>query len=117
MNRAKIGIIGAGNLGIRHLQALALLKETCQITVMDINREALRKAEIVFKGTQGAWKHEACFVSGIRFMISSIGITMRNLAITPQSSIICVRLKIILMMTAAAGLRLYLINSVMPSSL
>ncbi len=47
MNRAKIGIIGAGNLGIRHLQALALLKETCQITVMDINREALRKAEIV----------------------------------------------------------------------
>ena len=46
MNRAKIGIIGAGNLGIRHLQALALLKEACQITVMDINREALRKAEM-----------------------------------------------------------------------
>jgi hypothetical protein len=63
------------------------------------------------------WRPLQLSVSGIRFMISSIGITMRNLAITPQSSIICVRLKIILMMTAAAGLRLYLINSVMPSSL
>lgn len=76
MNRAKIGIIGAGNLGIRHLQALALLKEACQITVMDINREALRKAEIVFKGTQGAWKHEACFVSGIRFMPAAMDIVI-----------------------------------------
>ena len=76
MKRAKIGIIGAGNLGIRHLQALTLLKEACQITVMDVNPKALRKAEPIFKETPGAQKHEAHFVPGISSMPTAMDIVI-----------------------------------------
>ena len=57
MEKRQIGIIGAGSLGSRHLQALAASREAWQITVVDVNREALQKAEMIFKGTKGAEKH------------------------------------------------------------
>lgn len=62
MEKRQIGIIGAGNLGIRHLQAIALLEESCRITVMDIREEALQKAETAFRETGGADRHNVCFV-------------------------------------------------------
>lgn len=68
MEKRQIGIIGAGNLGARHLQALALSVEAYRITVMDVNEEALKKAETIFKGTDGAAKHVICFVTEIASM-------------------------------------------------
>lgn len=68
MERRQIGMIGAGNLGARHLQAFALAKEAYQITVMDVSREALKRAEEIFAGTKGSEKHETRFVSGIADM-------------------------------------------------
>lgn len=68
MRKRQIGIIGTGNLGIRHLQAMALLKESCRITVMDINKEALLRAEAVWRETEGADRHDIHFVSEIASM-------------------------------------------------
>lgn len=68
MEMRRIGIIGVGNLGTRHLQALALSEEAYQITVTDVRKEALAKAESVFTGTEGAAKHEVRFVTSIAAM-------------------------------------------------
>lgn len=76
MEMRQIGIIGAGNLGARHLQALALAREAWQITVMDVNEEALHKAEGIFRGTDGAEKHEVRFVTAIPCMPKAMDVVV-----------------------------------------
>lgn len=68
MKKRQIGIIGTGNLGIRHLQAVALLKESCRINVMDISKEALQNAKAVWRETEGAKNHEISFVTEMASM-------------------------------------------------
>lgn len=41
----KILIIGAGRMGIRHLQGVLSLKETEEVTILDINKNALNNAQ------------------------------------------------------------------------
>jgi len=45
MNKIKIAVIGAGNIGSRHLQALANLKYEAEIYVVDPDKKALSTAK------------------------------------------------------------------------
>lgn len=58
-------LIGAGNLGSRHLQGLALVKFKLKIFVVDISNSNLKLAKERFKLIDKKGKHEAVFVNSI----------------------------------------------------
>lgn len=47
--REKIVLIGAGNIGLRYLQALCLTEKSYRIYVVDLSERALKNAEEIFK--------------------------------------------------------------------
>jgi hypothetical protein len=49
----RLAVIGAGQLGVRHLQALALLDRAAEIFVVDPRSEALRHAREQFNAVEG----------------------------------------------------------------
>lgn len=56
-----IAVIGAGQLGSRHLQALALLKQEVNIQVIDSSDDSLRTAEQRFKEVNSSFKGTVSF--------------------------------------------------------
>jgi siroheme synthase (precorrin-2 oxidase/ferrochelatase) len=55
-------VIGAGQLGSRHLQALKTLPYACQITVVDPSAQSLKVAEARYNEVQTEVSHEAKFL-------------------------------------------------------
>lgn len=53
MNKKNVCIIGAGQLGSRHLQALKSVRDDLNITVVDPSESSLRLAKERFEGVQG----------------------------------------------------------------
>ena len=62
----KILLIGAGQLGSRHLQALALLKQSCAIIVVDTNENSLKIAKLRFEEIKGSEKHKVSYQTEIK---------------------------------------------------
>lgn len=58
-------IIGAGQLGSRHLQALALLESPIKINVVDPSQENLLMAKKRFEQINGYYKHSTSYFSSI----------------------------------------------------
>lgn len=54
----KVVVIGAGNIGSRHLQALANVKECLEIYVVEPNVEAMDLSEARFLQIDGCFKHK-----------------------------------------------------------
>lgn len=65
MERKKIVIIGAGQLGSRHLQALALLNDTAEINVVDPSLEGREIAQQRFEQIEGHKKHVLKYYSSL----------------------------------------------------
>jgi len=63
--RRNILIIGAGQIGSRHLQALALLKEPCYLYLVDPNEANLLTARQRFESVAGYERHQTSFCSSI----------------------------------------------------
>lgn len=63
MSMIKIAIIGAGQLGSRHLQALNLVQTNLDITVIDPNQESLNTAKSRFEASVGQVKHQITYQS------------------------------------------------------
>ena len=61
----KIAIIGAGQLGSRHLQALALLEVPTQIYVIDPSENGLELAHNRFAQVEGHQRHELVLLSSL----------------------------------------------------
>lgn len=65
MSRKNIIIIGAGQLGSRHLQALALLEEACSIYVVDPSSKGREEAKKRFSQVEGHQRHVVKFISSL----------------------------------------------------
>jgi predicted CoA-binding protein len=65
MERKRIAILGAGQLGSRHLQALALLDETTEIYVVDPSSEGREIAQQRFEQIEGHQKHDLKLYSSL----------------------------------------------------
>lgn len=78
----KIILIGAGNLGSRHLQGLALVKFKLKIFVIDISNSNLKLAKERFELVNNKVKHEAVFENSI----NQISETSFEIAIIATSS-------------------------------
>lgn len=61
----KIAIIGAGQLGSRHLQALNLINKKLDITVIDPNAESLEVARSRFDSSKGNFPHEIAYQQSV----------------------------------------------------
>ncbi len=61
----KIALIGAGQLGSRHLQALALLEVPAQISVIDPSESGLELARERFAQVEGHQRHELVLLSSL----------------------------------------------------
>ena len=59
--RYSIGVIGAGELGSRHLQAIALVKEPLDVYVIDPNPQSLETAKSRWEEVAGDSKHNVYF--------------------------------------------------------
>ena len=59
--KKNIVIVGAGQLGSRHLQAIALLKEPCVINVIDTSTTSLDIAQLRFEEVNGHENHTISF--------------------------------------------------------
>lgn len=57
MRVKRIVILGCGQLGSRHLQGLALIKESLDIFAIDPSKESLETARVRFEEIQGSDKH------------------------------------------------------------
>jgi predicted dehydrogenase len=71
-----IVLIGAGQLGSRHLQALALLKMQVAIQVIDLSQESLQIAETRFKEVSDNFKGTISFHTSISAINSTIDIAI-----------------------------------------
>lgn len=65
MQLKKILVIGAGNIGSRHLQGLAKVKKSLEITVVDPFEESLRVAEQRFEQIPSHTKHKVSFLQKV----------------------------------------------------
>lgn len=72
----KVAIVGAGNLGVRHLQALSQSKYELEITVFDINNERLGEAEKLYKEVDINKINELRYVNDIKSIPSEIDIVI-----------------------------------------
>lgn len=61
----RICIIGAGNIGSRHLQALALSKYKLNIFIVDCLESSLEKAKRIFEETNGCENHKVQYLYSI----------------------------------------------------
>ena len=68
----RIAIIGAGQLGSRHLQALAVSKHLLDIQVMDTSEESLKIAESRFNEVAKDFKGKISFVKSIDLLEKEI---------------------------------------------
>jgi predicted dehydrogenase len=64
--KKKIAVIGAGQLGSRHLQSLALLKEPSTIIVVDPMEQARQIAQEKFKNVKVNAQHRLLFYSDLK---------------------------------------------------
>jgi hypothetical protein len=62
----KIGIIGAGQLGSRHLQSIALVDQPVIIYVADISGDSLKIAEQRFNEVNSRFGHKAVYTNSIK---------------------------------------------------
>lgn len=89
--RRSILIIGAGQIGSRHLQALALLKEPCYFYLVDPNETNLLTARQRFESVAGYDRHQTSLCSSIqklssdKFDLAIIATTADNRAQVIQS--------------------------------
>ena len=63
--RKNILLIGAGQLGSRHLQALALMKKPCNIFVVDPNSDSISTTNQRFESINGHQRHKLHYCDGI----------------------------------------------------
>lgn len=63
----KIAIIGVGQLGSRHLQALNLINKKLDITVVDSSQESLDIARSRFEASVGSQKHDVVYQKSLQF--------------------------------------------------
>ncbi|HEY0031080.1 MAG TPA: Gfo/Idh/MocA family oxidoreductase [Bacteroidia bacterium] len=71
-----IALIGAGQLGSRHLQALALLKQQVSIQVIDPSADSLKTAELRFKEVSNNFKGKISFHTEIAALEKNIEIAV-----------------------------------------
>jgi len=71
-----VAIIGAGQLGSRHLQALANVDTSLTIYVADINNESLSTARSRFDEVKGTCSHEVYYINEISALPSSLDIVI-----------------------------------------
>ncbi len=64
--KRSILLIGAGQLGSRHLQALALFESSCEIYVIDPFQTSLNIAKTRFEEVKGFEKHRITYISTIQ---------------------------------------------------
>lgn len=84
MAKKSILLIGAGQLGSRHLQALALIKESCEIYLIDPSEQSLKLARQRFEQIEGFQRHQLKQVASL----DGIGIDELDLAIVATNSAI-----------------------------
>jgi predicted dehydrogenase len=65
LEERKIALIGAGELGSRHLQALALLDNPCRIYVIDPVEKSLEIADKRFAEVEGCQRHKLYLISAL----------------------------------------------------
>lgn len=71
-----ITLIGAGQLGSRHLQALAQVKQAISIQVIDSSIDSLKVAEARFKEVSGNFKGNISFHTDISYLEKEIDIAI-----------------------------------------
>lgn len=84
MAKKNILITGAGQLGSRHLQALALLKESCDLYVIDPSEPSRQLARERFEQIEGFQRHQLKLVSSL----DDIGVDELDLVIVATNSAI-----------------------------
>ena len=65
MERPNIGLVGAGALGSRHLQALMITNRALNIYVMDTSEESLRKSEELCYQMRESSNHKIIFTTDV----------------------------------------------------
>jgi predicted dehydrogenase len=73
---ATIAVIGAGQLGSRHLQALASLKMPVKIQVLDSSAEALQVARSRFEEVSSTFKGEISYHTELKELASQIDVAI-----------------------------------------
>lgn len=83
-----VAIIGAGQLGSRHLQALKLAASPLSITVMDSSEESLRVSEARYNEVSPIGKKTVNFVSKIESLPSQLDLVIIATGSKPRANIV-----------------------------
>lgn len=72
----KVGIIGAGNLGARHLQAFSLANRAFELFVVDLSLESLQKARNIFENSENTARHMVHYINNIEGLPKSLDVVI-----------------------------------------
>ncbi len=85
----KILLVGAGNIGSRHLQALALLNRDADITVVDQNEESLKVAKERFESVyQSDYKIQVSYIRDLQDAYIDADIAIVATSAGPRKAIV-----------------------------
>ena len=85
----KILLVGAGNIGSRHLQALALLNRDAEITVVDQNEESLKVAKERFESVyQSDYKIQVSYIRDLQDAYTDADIAIVATSSGPRKAIV-----------------------------
>lgn len=88
MNMYKVAIIGAGQLGSRHLQGLKVAASPLSITVVDSCQESLKVAKERYESVLGIGEKEAFFTDDINNLPSSLDFVVVATGSKPRAAIV-----------------------------
>lgn len=89
----QVAIIGAGQLGSRHLQGLKIASSPLSITVMDNNEDSLSIAKERYDSINAIGEKNACFVNTMDDMPESLDLVIIATGSKPRAAIIKALLK------------------------